>query len=239
MALEFNPDCRIEVRQLRGGSALVIVDDALLNPEHLVTLASEKLPDLIPDDRWHYPGVELALPESYTEPCAGFLRHNLREYFGLSRVIWETYARLSMITVPPEQLTWKQRMCHIDANPGVADERVIASVLYLFPEADLGGTAFFEPRPGLPPYLYYLSDGLPTPESEQFEFFRQPPAYHTDSNEFFELDQAVTPRWNRMIFYRGDVHHSANVTAPQRLSRDPTVGRLTLNGFYRVAATGG
>ena len=235
-AIEFNAACRIDVRRLRDGSALVIVDDALATPEDLVALASDELPDMVPDARWNYPGIELSLPPADVEPCARFLKRHLRDNFGLSRVVWETYGRLSMVTTPPEKLTWKQRMCHVDANPGPEDERVIASVLYLFDDEHLGGTAFFQPRPEAPPYLQLLEQNQPGPGSEAFRFFQQPPAYHTDSNEFFELDQVVKPRWNRMIFYRGDVPHSSHITEPTRLSDDPRKGRLTLNGFYRVAA---
>lgn len=235
-AIEFNPDCRIEVRQLCGGSALVIVDDALLDPEQLVELGRDRLSRLAPDERWHYPGIELPLPDNCVDPCVRFMRSRLREYFGLSRIVREAYARLSMVTLPPEQLSWSQRMCHIDVSRPTPGERVIASVLYLFRDSELGGTAFFKARPEVPPYVQFLQEGQPAPGSEAFEFFRQAPSYHTGSNEFFELDQVVTARWNRMIFYRGDCHHSAHITAPARLSRDPGEGRLTLNGFYRAAA---
>ncbi|MEQ8953264.1 MAG: DUF6445 family protein [Gammaproteobacteria bacterium] len=236
--MEFNPDCRIEVRQLHNGSALVVVDDALRDPEMLVRLASEQLPKLVPDDRWQYPGIEVALAQSDVEPYAKFLRRHIRDYFGVSRVVREAYARLSMVTLAPEQLNWSQRMCHIDgvsANPG---ERSLASVLYLFRDSDLGGTCFFQQRADVPHYLQMFQDGRPGPGSEKFDFFQQPPAYHTDSNEFYQLDQFVEARWNRMIFYRGDTPHSAHIISPDRLSNDPLSGRLTLNGFYRMVAIG-
>jgi len=227
-AIEFNPDCRIEVGQLCGGAALVVVDDALLNPEQLVEVGSVRLSRMIPDRRWHYPGIELPLQEIYTDPCVRFLRHRLRSTFGLSRIVREAYARLSMITLAPEQLSWSQRMCHIDVSQPRPAERVIASVLYLFHDSELGGTVFFRPRPDVPPYVQMLQEGQPGPGSEAFGFFHQAPAYHTDSNEFFERDLVVKARWNRMIFYRGDYHHSAHITCPSRLSADPRKGRLIL-----------
>ena len=42
----------------------------------------------------------------------------------------------------------------------------------------------------------------------------------------------IEPKWNRLIFYDGDVFHSGDIRAPERLSDDPAVGRLTLNGFF-------
>jgi hypothetical protein len=233
--IEFNPNCRITVQHLRGGSPLVVVDDALLNPQRLVDMARGRAADMALDSRWHYPGMELALPEADVEPSVRFFRRHLREQFAVSRIVRQAYARLSMVTLPAEKLSWVQRMCHTDGLADLAGDRIIASVLYLFQDPALGGTAFFEPRPGVQPYHQLLRQGRPVPGSEKYAFFQQPPAYHTDSNEFFILDQVVPAQWNRMIFYRGDVHHSGHISAPERLSPDPGAGRLTLNGFYRVA----
>jgi hypothetical protein len=200
-----------------------------------VRLAQEKFPQIPPGGRWHYPGIEVQLAEDFAEPCARIFRRHVREFFDLSRLVREAYARLSMVTVAPEQLTWMQRMCHVDISSTTPGECVIASVLYLFEDCELGGTAFFTQRPEVTPYLELLEQGNPGPRSAEFEFFQQAPAYHTGSNEFFQLDQVAEARSNRMIFYRGNVHHSAHIIAPQLLSEDPVKGRLTLNGFYRVA----
>jgi hypothetical protein len=42
----------------------------------------------------------------------------------------------------------------------------------------------------------------------------------------------VPGQWNRIIFYDGYVLHSGDILAPERLSADPSAGRLTLNAFF-------
>jgi len=67
-----------------------------------------------------------------------------------------------------------------------------------------------------------------------FETFREPPRYMTESNEIAELICTVPPRFNRFVFYSGDLPHSGAITAPELLSDDPAKGRLTLNLFFSV-----
>jgi hypothetical protein len=56
----------------------------------------------------------------------------------------------------------------------------------------------------------------------------------TGSNEIAELLYTVPPRFNRFVFYSGDMPHSAAIAAPELLSDDPRQGRLTLNLFFSV-----
>jgi hypothetical protein len=42
----------------------------------------------------------------------------------------------------------------------------------------------------------------------------------------------VPAKWNRLIFYDGGMLHSGDIRKPERMSPDPRVGRLTLNGFF-------
>jgi hypothetical protein len=72
-----------------------------------------------------------------------------------------------------------------------------------------------------------------------FKTFREPPRYMTESNEIAELLCTIPPRFNRFVFYSGDVPHSGAITAPQLLSNDPRKGRLTLNLFFSVLPKAG
>lgn len=56
----------------------------------------------------------------------------------------------------------------------------------------------------------------------------------TESNEIAELLYTVAPRFNRFVFYSGDIPHTGAITAPELLSDDPRTGRLTLNLFFSV-----
>lgn len=232
--LEFNPECDIRVGQLFNGLPMVTIDNVLLEPERLVQHACDHESQMQLDPGSRFPGPLLTLPAEDQDIFVRFLRRRVFSLLNASRLVSEAYCRLSMVTLPPEQLSWAQRMCHRDGRPNMGTEMLCSSVLYLFRDHALGGTAFFSENQGVAPYHTLISPDGPTPEASDYDFFRRPAAYHTETNEFFSLRQTVSPRWNRLVIYQGDVPHSGFITNPARLSEDPKVGRLTLNGFFRV-----
>jgi hypothetical protein len=64
--------------------------------------------------------------------------------------------------------------------------------------------------------------------------FAMPPCYITQSNEIAELVDEVPAKYNRLLFYSGDMPRSAQISSPQLLSTDLGKGRLTLNCFASV-----
>ncbi len=58
------------------------------------------------------------------------------------------------------------------------------------------------------------------------------PGYMRESNAYFERIGGVPARWNRLIFYDGSLLHSGDIPSADRLSDDPSIGRLTFNGFF-------
>jgi hypothetical protein len=61
--------------------------------------------------------------------------------------------------------------------------------------------------------------------------FREPARYVTESNDVVDLLDRAPARFNRLVFYSGEVPHSAWITRPDLLAGDPRTGRLTLNWF--------
>ena len=55
---------------------------------------------------------------------------------------------------------------------------------------------------------------------------------HQSIERYFNQIGKIAPKWNRMIFYDGSILHSGDILAPEKLSADPRIGRLTLNGFF-------
>ena len=49
----------------------------------------------------------------------------------------------------------------------------------------------------------------------------------------------VAPRYNRAIFYNGQLFHSGHITAPELMVDDPTSGRLTVNAFFKLRMAAG
>ena len=69
---------------------------------------------------------------------------------------------------------------------------------------------------------------------EHFEMYREAPVYMSGSNEIAELLLEIPARYNRFVFYSGDLPHSAHIPHPELLSTDFAKGRLTLNCFASV-----
>ncbi len=69
---------------------------------------------------------------------------------------------------------------------------------------------------------------------EKFSTYNKPPCYITESSEIAELIEVVPAKFNRLLFYSGDIPHSAQISSPQLLSSDIEKGRLTLNCFASV-----
>jgi hypothetical protein len=215
----------------------VIIDDFLQNPHELVEFADRHAGDFsIPDSQ--YPGVLYRVDGDAMTDIYQFIRSKMTKQFPFLRgdlILW-TY--LSLVTVQPNELSNRQRACHSDPErrPG---RKIYAALLYLFENEDLGGTGFFrwknyelmlkaaaidreDPQKG----LVFLQEHFPT--------FREPARYMTESNDVAERLCTIPPRFNRLVFYSGDVPHCAAISAPELLSTDVRKGRLTLNIFASV-----
>lgn len=236
---EFNPACSITVESIRPGSPLVIVDNALLNPEAFVEYASANAPRFRVDRRNAYPGPEFLLDPASADAAAYFFKHHIRQHFGVSRQLVHTQLRMSLSTQPPNTLVWGQRICHIDEPYELPPHQCsIAGVAYLFHAPELGGTAFYRFRSGISYFHIVSRYEKATPELRQemeatYPFLSRPPAYLTGSNEFVEFIRDVSPRWNRMVFFRADEPHNPHITHPELLTNEVRRGRLSLNMLFR------
>lgn len=167
-----------------------------------------------------------------------FIRTAMSREFSFLKGGVTTSTFLSMATLQPDQLSNLQRLCHTDPRQRM-DRRNFAGLVYLFEDERLGGTGFYRwkeraqieeataldlenPRKA----LAYLQ--------ERFSIYNEPPRYMTKSNEIAELLQDIPARFNRFIFYSGDLPHSASISMPELLSEDFRAGRLTLNCFASV-----
>jgi len=212
----------------------VVVDDFLRNPHDLVDYALRHRRDFFMQER-AYPGLVLPLEFQLLADIKRFIRSEMSRFFGFLRGDIKLESNLALTTMMPDELSWIQRLCHID--PRTAPERRnYASVLYLFDNPKFGGTGFYrwkdiefwEKMKAL--QLNDPDAGLDTLK-DRFQMFRDPPCYQTESNAAADLLDMVPARFNRLIFYPGSLPHSAYISQPELLSADPEKGRLTLNCF--------
>lgn len=236
-AVQINANATIRRDAITADQHCVIVDNFLDRPRELVDFAASHAGEFSRQAS-SYPGSMLRIDADAMADIYQFIRNRMTKHFPFFRGNLDYWTYLSIVTLPPDELSYLQRICHTDPerSPGRAS---YAGLVYLFDNEALGGTSFFrwkEPRlvkeaeaigledPGQA--LAYLQERCPT--------FRKPPCYMTGSNEIAELLCTIPPRFNRLVFYSGDVPHSGAITAPELLSGDVRKGRLTLNIYASV-----
>jgi hypothetical protein len=168
----------------------------------------------------------------------GFVRSKMSRLFPFMRSKIGIRSLLSLVTTAPNELKPLQRICHVDPNPDSGRAKY-AALIYLFRDERLGGTSFYRWRNE---QLVWQGRELLRNDpakgaaffEQHFATFREPARYMTGSNDVAELLYTVPPKFNRFVFYSGDVPHTGAIEAPELLSGDPDKGRLTMNLFFSV-----
>jgi hypothetical protein len=235
--IEINPDPDVQVRQITEDSHCVIVDNFLRNPEAIVEFACTNA-EKFETQKIGYPGVLYDVDRTAMNEVQRFIRSHMSRQFSFLKGDIRTTTYLSMATKQPGELAPLQRLCHTDPRERI-DRRNYAGLVYLFDNEVLGGTGFYRwkeqkrieaatalelERPGSS--LAFLQ--------EHFEMYRGASQYMCGSNEVAELLLHVPARFNRFVFYSGEIPHSAHIPQSELLSADFSMGRLTLNCFTSV-----
>jgi hypothetical protein len=235
----FEIDSKPEISrvEIANGNFCLVVDNFLRDPQEAVTYARAKAEDFELQESG-YPGMLLLADASKLADIYSFVRRNLSREMGFCRGGIKLSTFFSMVTLSPEELNWAQRSCHTDPQTDVGRAN-FAGLLYLFKDRRLGGTGFYQFRNRATlerataigasdpaGALHYLQKHIP--------MYREPPRYLTESCEVAELLTIIPAQFNRLIFYSGDIPHSAYIEEPELLSDDVDVGRLTLNLFASV-----
>ncbi len=235
--LHINPALTIDLVTVTPEHPVAVIDNFLLNPDELVHHARQHAEQFETPQR-AYPGRVLSLTDDWMRPVNRFIQTELSRVFSFCRGGAKFYTQLSITTLQPQDFSWIQRLCHTD--PKLQDGRHnYAALLYLFDRPELGGTGFYRWKDEA--YWTAMSarqrddpDAGLAELQQRFAMFRDPPRYMTHSNEAAELLDHVPARFNRLVFYSGDLPHNAFIEHPELLSADPACGRLTLNCFASV-----
>jgi hypothetical protein len=229
--LRFSPQAEVRVLAVDGQPLCHVVDGALQNPGEWRTFAVESRDAFRDAPHNAFPGPELRLPEPSAAGLGAYFDERFRASFD-GRRTERFYARLSMVTRAPGQLMPWQWQPHVDQLATAPDQSVAASVLYLFDDPSLGGTAFYRPKRPAAELLPMIDDASRLPPAEFSAKHGVAPGYLTGSNDWFEKIASVPAAYNRLIVYSGTVFHSGDIAQPERLTDDPATGRLTINGFF-------
>lgn len=229
MILDPHPELRI--RRLAIGierAPLLVIDDLVADPDRLVRRAAARR---FIGQQSMFPGIRTPAPLSYQAFLEKVLTPLLPE-FGLApgRFVFPM-AHYSLVTLPPRQLAFLQRIPHIDSVSGDG----LATVHYLF-RGDWGGTAFYRHR----------RTGFESVDAERREaYFRcledesrgshaPGEGYIDGDTALFEQIERVEGAFNRMLVYRRNSLHSGNIDSGRVPPPDPLSGRLSINTFIDV-----
>ena len=235
--MRVNPDATASRVPVGANAHCLVLDDFLVDA-HGVRAWAIACRSRFEAQEEAYPGLVLPVETSAATPMHAFVRRTLSREFGFLRGDLSLQLQFSLTTRDPGTFTWIQRLPHTDPRIE-ADRRNFATVLYLFDDERLGGTAFFRWRD--PEFWREFSQRADVDSvaaerelGRHFSLFQEPACYPSGSNDVFEELARVPARFNRLIAYSGEMPHSAFIPEPGRLSPDPASGRLTLNGFASV-----
>ena len=236
--IRINADASIRRKAISGDHYCVIVDDFLQDPHELIEFAANRAADFS-KAKSYYPGLFIDVNDDAMKDIYRFIRFQMTEQFPFLGDDLKLSTFLAMATFKPGELSGVQRMCHTDPAPDPG-RKPYAALIYLFENEELGGTSFFKYRKKYDLLNEVEAIGREDPDKalefllENFPTFRKDPGYMTESNEIAELLRTIPARFNRLIFYSGQIPHSAAIAAPELLSNDIRKGRLTLNVFADV-----
>jgi hypothetical protein len=227
----FNPQPQLQALTLAPGQTCWLIDDVLRDPQGLRDWTIKNRAHFQPAPFNAYPGVEMPMPADISRQLAEFFDLHLRRHFNAKRTL-QMNSRMAMVTLAPEQLQARQWICHRDSAWVDPQHCIAASVLYLFDDPALGGTDFYAPKKPINEIELMVHDAS-TLSNEKFEAKHPfPRNYYQGPDDYFSLLAKVPAKFNRMIFYDGRIFHCGDIREPQRMTADPAVGRLTLNGFF-------
>ena len=187
---ELNSNPKISRLEIVDDEFCLVIDDFLIDPRGAVEFAGTYAEKFELQDRG-YPGMLMNVDDGELAHVYGFIRKTLSREMRFFRGGIKPSTFFSIVTLPPEELNWAQRVCHTDpqAEPGRAN---FAGLVYLFNNAELGGTGFYR---FLNRAVLEQATAIGTSDpagalaylQEQVPMYGEPPRYLTESCEVAEF----------------------------------------------------
>ncbi|HEU0306397.1 MAG TPA: DUF6445 family protein, partial [Lysobacter sp.] len=186
----FNPNPRVQTLTAGGRPVCHVIDDALLEPQRWVDYATAHVREFEDSPHDAYPGPELPLADAVSARLDAFFARHVRRLFDARRTL-RVSTRLSLATRRTEELAPRQWLCHVDRMRTEPGQSVVASVLYLFHDASLGGTGFYRPLRPFPEVAQLVQASATLAPADFTARHGVQPGYMTASNAWFEKLLAV------------------------------------------------
>jgi hypothetical protein len=233
-----NPRPHVDVVPIFDGHQCVVIDDFMLEPEALVDYAARNHAHFQDVPGNYYPGPELTISGTFAARVHDSFLQHARAPLKARRIL-DVKSRLSLVTRRPEELLPGQRLPHRDFTGLPQGQGAGAMVLYLFRDERFGGTSFFKPTVPEHEIKALLDDLRRREQAGEAAPPDVPPTFAIASSPHFDKVLTIAPRYNRAIFYSGEVFHSGHIDAPELMVNDPLTGRLTANAFFRLRMAAG
>jgi hypothetical protein len=206
---------------------LLVIDDFLSEPEKLVKTASAST-DWADVQPGGYPGLRAGLPRDYAHQTLSRVDPIIHDRLFKSEHKLEKFeCSFSMVTRKPDALHDMQKIPHID----IASENRVAVLHYLC-GAHFGGTAFFrQDETGLEQITPADSPAYLAARRNDLAAIPNDAGFPDAKTQGYTQTGRVEALFNRLVIYRSFTLHSGIIDAPERLTSDPSSGRLTANFF--------
>ena len=209
--------------------SIIVIDGFLADPKALKSEAAAA--PFQPHVRF-FPGVQAPFAFERMERMLAPHNQLIRDTFELAQAISVFECGFALVTTPPARLAPLQRIPHIDTT----DPHRIAVLCYISGE-EFGGTAFYRHQAT---GYEFLDDARNAQYNaaldKDVERLGVPAAdYIAGDTEIFKRIEKVDAKPGRAIIYASNSLHSGCIENSDKLSRDVTTGRLTLNAFLRPA----
>lgn len=228
---EVNPDFKVTKVQLQDDdNFILILDDFLLRPEDVVEFSKHRAYfDPVGADGTFYPGVRDLMPAPYARALLAAVQPIVAdEYFsGQELNSMDPVCKLSLITLKPEQLADEQRVPHVDS----VSENEFAIVHYLCDESH-GGTSLYRYKPT--GQVKITSNFIPMMREMVGEAKARPEehcGYLSGDTSIFQRIGQVKAKFNRMVLYKSNLLHCADIESLLSCQKNPETGRLSVASF--------
>lgn len=212
---------------------VVVVDGLLEYPEQLLEYAEQGVAfQSNPTD--YYPGIRKTIAGAYSQLLCASIQKSFPDIFGLNEQSASEVGlcALSLATTVPDKLRPIQSLPHFDnSNP------LQLAVAHFLCGSEHGGTSFYRHRQtGYESITPERVQSYATTLKEQVvkaQFSGR--QYMSGDNDWFERIISVEAKFNRAIFFQGNLLHSGDINSDKGLSGDPKTGRLMANTFINFA----
>ncbi|OUS68493.1 hypothetical protein B5G52_19395 [Pseudoalteromonas sp. A601] len=232
--LELNPNYKVTSIKINDiNEDILIVDDFIKDLEPIMHFAKQyAYLQPVGSDGTLYPGKRDDMPEPYFKVFIKLI-NNLLEKKHLNTDDKNVYlhkAKLSLVTLEPKDLNTLQKMPHVDST----DDKTFAAVHYLV-GGEFGGTAIYR---YIPFNLIKITKDKEHLAHQMITQVKNNPIQHqsylSDNTSLFEKVVNVSAKLNRVVLYKSNLLHSANLKDKINYIDDINLGRLSISSFFRI-----